>query len=177
KKVEERNFDIRKNLLEYDEVMDVQRKQIYGRRQEILNGLNCKAALLEMIDRQVEDAVDRYLDEEYGPASFAEFASNRFGVEFEAHDFRRAPFEGADKTAHEKAANAAPTFIQEALDECLPEEEEPSSWKWQDLTRRANARYGLKLHDRELRQVGRENLATFFLDKATASTNAIELDD
>ncbi len=34
KKVEERNFDIRKNLLEYDEVMDVQRKYIYGRRQE-----------------------------------------------------------------------------------------------------------------------------------------------
>src|SRR5262249_19534328 len=34
KKVEERNFDIRKNLLEYDEVMDHQRKRVYGYRQE-----------------------------------------------------------------------------------------------------------------------------------------------
>ena len=33
KKVEEHNFDIRKNLLEYDEVMDEQRKRVYGFRQ------------------------------------------------------------------------------------------------------------------------------------------------
>src|SRR5262249_25942464 len=177
KKVEERNFDIRKNLLEYDEVMDVQRKQIYGRRQEILNGLNCKAAILDMIDRQVEDAVDRYLDEEYGPASFAEFASNRFGVEFDPHDFRRSSFEEADKTAHEKALKAAPTFIQEALDECLPQEEDPASWKWQELARRANARYGLKLHDRELRQIGPEGLSSFFIEKATAAINEVDLNE
>ena len=38
RKVEERNFEIRKNLLEYDEVMDEQRKRVYGFRQAILNG-------------------------------------------------------------------------------------------------------------------------------------------
>ena len=36
KKVEEKNFEIRKNLLEYDEVMDEQRKRVYGYRQQIL---------------------------------------------------------------------------------------------------------------------------------------------
>src|SRR5207302_6162716 len=48
KKVEERNFDIRKNLLEYDEVMDHQRKRVYGYRQEILEGANCKVRVLDM---------------------------------------------------------------------------------------------------------------------------------
>jgi preprotein translocase subunit SecA len=177
KKVEERNFDIRKNLLEYDEVMDVQRKQIYGRRQEILNGLNCKTAILTMIDVQIDDAVDRYLDDEFGAASFAEFAGNRFGIEFEPHDFRRSSFEEADKTAHEKALKAAPTFIQEALDECLPQEEDRSSWKWQELARRANARYGLKLSDRELRQVGPENLSSYFMEKAGEAINAVDLQE
>jgi len=177
KKVEERNFDIRKNLLEYDEVMDVQRKQIYGRRQEILNALNCKTAILDMIDRQIEEAIERYLDEDYGPASFAEFASNRFGVEYEPHDFRRASFEEADKAAHDKALKAAPTFIQEALDECLPQEEDPKSWKWQELARRLNARYGLKLADRELRQQGPESLSTFFIEKAGGSIEAIDLEE
>ena len=43
KKVEERNFEIRKNLLEYDEVMDEQRKRIYGYRQAILDGADCRA--------------------------------------------------------------------------------------------------------------------------------------
>ena len=38
KKVEERNFDIRKNLLEYDEVMDEQRKRVYSFRQRLLDG-------------------------------------------------------------------------------------------------------------------------------------------
>src|SRR5262249_52560682 len=81
KKVEERNFDIRKNLLEYDEVMDHQRKSVYGYRQAILEGGNCKIRILEMLDDQINLAVDRFLDEEYGSSGFAQFASNRLGVE------------------------------------------------------------------------------------------------
>ena len=44
KKVEERNFDIRKNLLEYDEVMDEQRKRVYSYRQRILDGAHLQRA-------------------------------------------------------------------------------------------------------------------------------------
>src|SRR5262245_15843951 len=84
KKVEEQHFEARKNLLEYDEVMDHQRKRVYGFRQKILNGHNGKIIILEMIDEQITANVNRLLDEEYGPASFAEFASNRLGIEFEA---------------------------------------------------------------------------------------------
>ena len=46
KKVEERNFDARKNLLEYDEVMDEQRKRIYSFRQRLLDGNPTKDAIL-----------------------------------------------------------------------------------------------------------------------------------
>src|SRR5207253_4692537 len=53
KKVEERNFDIRKNLLEYDEVMDHQRKRVYGYRQEILDGGNCKIRILDVLEEQI----------------------------------------------------------------------------------------------------------------------------
>ena len=42
KKVEDRNFEIRKSLLEYDEVMDSQRKTIYGTRQEVLEGVDLR---------------------------------------------------------------------------------------------------------------------------------------
>src|SRR5262249_34465200 len=42
KRVEARNFEIRKNLLEYDEVMDTQRKTVYGKRQEVLQGNDLK---------------------------------------------------------------------------------------------------------------------------------------
>src|SRR6266850_6901302 len=63
KKVEERNFEVRKNLLEYDEVMDEQRKRVYGYRQRILEGANCKELILDMIQEQL----DKYLDEILAP--------------------------------------------------------------------------------------------------------------
>jgi preprotein translocase subunit SecA len=47
KKVEERHFEGRKHLLEYDEVMDEQRKRVYGYRQRILDGANCRDLILE----------------------------------------------------------------------------------------------------------------------------------
>src|SRR5574339_683244 len=59
KKVEEQHFEARKNLLEYDEVMDHQRKRVYGFRQKVLDGQNCKLSILEMIDQQVADNVAR----------------------------------------------------------------------------------------------------------------------
>ncbi len=77
KKVEERNFDSRKNLLEYDEVMDEQRKRIYSFRQRLLDGSSPKDAILEMIDEQIRDAVQRFLTEDYGASSFAEWVGQR----------------------------------------------------------------------------------------------------
>src|SRR5262245_48756081 len=57
KKVEERNFDSRKHLLEYDEVMDHQRKEVYGYRQRILEGANCKVLVTGMFDRDRKSVV------------------------------------------------------------------------------------------------------------------------
>ena len=90
KKVEERNFDIRKNLLEYDEVMDEQRKRVYSFRQGLLEGSPPKEMIIEMIDGQIEDAGKRFLADDYGAASFAEWVGQRLGVELTARDFKGA---------------------------------------------------------------------------------------
>ncbi len=52
KKREEFNFEARKNLLEYDEVMDEQRKRVYRFRQDILEGVSCREVILKMIREQ-----------------------------------------------------------------------------------------------------------------------------
>ncbi|HHT9125610.1 MAG TPA: preprotein translocase subunit SecA [Candidatus Brocadiia bacterium] len=62
KKVEEHNFEIRKHLLEYDEVMDEQRKSIYGWRQNVLEGKNLKEDMLRLIKESALDSVDYYLN-------------------------------------------------------------------------------------------------------------------
>jgi preprotein translocase subunit SecA len=174
KKVEERNFDIRKNLLEYDEVMDHQRKRVYGYRQEILDGANCKVRILDMIDQVISLTIDRLMDDDYGPASFAEFASNRLGVEFDGADFARSDFTEAEKTARAKASRMVQTQVQEAIDENLGAEEE-REWNWQALSQQVNVRWGLKTTDRQLKQMGKDNLGQFLIEKADAAIDAIDL--
>ncbi len=60
KKVEGRNFDIRKNVLQYDDVMNRQRTIIYDERRRVLHGDNVKEHILTMLDSYVEGAVSRF---------------------------------------------------------------------------------------------------------------------
>ncbi|GFE61534.1 preprotein translocase subunit SecA [Geobacter sp. AOG2] len=60
KKVEAHNFDIRKHLIEYDDVMNKQREVIYTQRREILAGQDIRDSFLDMLDETVEDISDTY---------------------------------------------------------------------------------------------------------------------
>jgi len=60
KKVEAHNFDIRKHLIEYDDVMNKQREVIYTQRREILAGQAIRESFLEMLDETIEEIVTGY---------------------------------------------------------------------------------------------------------------------
>ena len=64
KRVEAHNFDIRKHLIEYDDVMNKQRTEIYSFRKEILQGENLKDRILEMADEAIEELLVIYCPEE-----------------------------------------------------------------------------------------------------------------
>jgi preprotein translocase subunit SecA len=68
--VEEKNFEIRKNVLKYDEVMNQQRKVIYARRQQILEGADLRELAIEWIQEAIARAVDQYCGEEDDPAEW-----------------------------------------------------------------------------------------------------------
>ena len=59
-KVEGHNFDVRKHLLEYDDVMNKQREVIYAQRREVLGGETLVAQVTEMTDAQIEAVVEHY---------------------------------------------------------------------------------------------------------------------
>jgi len=67
KKVEAHNFDIRKHLLEYDDVMNKQREIFYGLRREILKNENHREMLLEMADELVDEVLDDIASEKIYP--------------------------------------------------------------------------------------------------------------
>jgi len=64
KKVEAHNFDIRKHLLEYDDVMNKQRMEIYSYRKEVLAGENLKEKVFEMIEDLLDEILSIYCPEE-----------------------------------------------------------------------------------------------------------------
>ena len=162
------NFEARKNLLEYDEVMDEQRKRVYGYRQRILEGANCKQLILDMIRQQVDGRLDQFLARDYGTETFAKWAGKELAVEFDARDFRGLDFQDAQRFAMDQAERKAEGQIMDALEENLPTDaEDKSDWNWEALAKFANTRWHLSLRDRELKQVGREQLDTFLMEKAT----------
>ena len=62
-KVEGRNFSIRKNILSYDDVMNVQRNEIYSERRSVLDGLDLRENIIDMIMNSAEMVVDTYAEE------------------------------------------------------------------------------------------------------------------
>ena len=67
KKVEAHNFDIRKHLLEYDDVMNRQREVVYHRRKELLSGAPIKDDIVDMCDALIEEIVKAHVETEAAP--------------------------------------------------------------------------------------------------------------
>ncbi len=64
KRVESRNYDIRLQVLKYDEVMNKQREVIYGQRRQVLEGENMHDKIMQMRDTLITEAVDRHVGDE-----------------------------------------------------------------------------------------------------------------
>ena len=64
KRVEGRNFTIRKNVLQYDDVMNTQREIIYKQRREVLDGENLKDSIFNMMNNVVTETVNAYITED-----------------------------------------------------------------------------------------------------------------
>jgi preprotein translocase subunit SecA len=63
KKVEEHNFEIRKHILKYDDVRNIQRQVIYEQRNMVLNGENLKDEIMDMLDEVIDKHLDIYVGE------------------------------------------------------------------------------------------------------------------
>ncbi|MAT72797.1 MAG: preprotein translocase subunit SecA [Planctomycetaceae bacterium] len=176
KKVEERNFEIRKNLLEYDEVMDEQRKRVYGYRQRILDGDNCRELMLELIDEQIDHALDTLLDPDYGAESFAAAAGSALGVQLEARDYRNTSYDDAARLATSEALRQAESQVYDAIDENLPDDGDEDEWNWSAMAHWANARWGTNHRDRDLKKIGRDMLDEMLVKEARHAIEAIDLE-
>jgi len=167
KKVEERHFEMRKHLLEYDEVMDEQRKRVYSYRQAILEGSNCRELIVDMIDRQLARWVKHFLEPNYRWETIVEWSRQQAQIDIELSDIKGMTEDQLLVYLKDQADRQAESLIQEQIDENLPAEvEEERDRNWQAMARWVNAHFGLNTNDRELKKIGLENMQMYLYERA-----------
>ncbi|RMF84559.1 MAG: hypothetical protein D6744_02885 [Planctomycetota bacterium] len=151
KKVEERNFNIRKNLLEYDEVPDRQRRTFYDMRKRVLLGENLSEFIWEMIDETVADAVDRYLDPRFPAQCVAEWVSQNLGVQIEPAKLDTTDLEVTQEQVRDLASSEVRGHVERTFGEYVDRDVPPEEWDVRGLIRWLE-QYGITLTQRQVRE-------------------------
>jgi preprotein translocase subunit SecA len=128
-KVEARNFDIRKNLLKYDNVMNDQRKAIFEQRRELLSDADLSETVADMRHQVVDDLVATHIPqnsyaEQWDIAGLTEAMKNIFGLDLPLADWAAEEGIGdaelherltkaADETAAKRAADIGPQIMRQ----------------------------------------------------------------
>jgi len=145
KKVEERNFDVRKSLLEYDEVMDYQRKIFYSRRREILTGKGLKKVIRDMIDSTIETNCSTILSKDYPLKCISEWARTSFGVDLKLSDISGVKVEEIEQLIKRQAKDNASNNISLSMGEYLEDYGDPRTWDISGLCKWAMSSFRVSL--------------------------------
>lgn len=175
RKVEERNFLIRKNLLDYDEVMDTQRRGFYGYRQKILAGARTSELIFNLLEGTVAQAVDQYLVQDFAARAKAEYARSKVSVQLEPKEISQLDIDQLDELIHEKAVADARGSIMLTIGEFLVEGEEPDRWDYAGLADWASKSFGVSLSISKLKQMQPEEIERMLTDAAIEHIEEEEL--
>ena len=146
KKVEEQNFVARKNVLKYDDVMNVQRQVIYEQRRRVLEGQDMSEDVLGWIDEAVERAVGAHTEaefaEEWDLEELVLAVNTLFGTDITVDEFRE---DGVDLSSRE-------ALVEEFKDAARLEYEETEKEFGSDLMRELERFVILQIVDRRWRE-------------------------
>ena len=178
RKVEERNFDIRKNLLEYDEVMDYQRRDFYSIRQKILEGRELEGIVQEMVDEAVAEGVEDYLGGDYPRRCIAEWARQELQIAVQDEQVRaqssedQPALEGALRgMAREEAVNS----IAMTLGEYMDEDTNRRDWNLRGLSSWAMSRFNVNLSQNQLRKMDPRDVQGTLSEAAVEKIDKLDL--
>jgi preprotein translocase subunit SecA len=155
KKVEERNFMSRKNLLDYDEVMDYQRTAFYGMRQRVLAGMQVDQVIWDMIGQAITDAVEKFITRDFVAATISEWVRIHFEVVIEMEDLKgMREINELERYIKDKARAEAETNINSTLGEFMGEDATDSQgWDTRGLQSWAMSRFGVNWSQAQIKQM------------------------
>jgi len=158
KKVEERNFEIRKSLLEYDQVMDYQRKVFYSRRRQILAGRGLKSVIEEMIDNTIEKSCSAIFNEDYPRKCIVEWARANFGVELRPADVAGIGAKEIEGLIKKKAKDDTANGISLSLGEYIEDYSDRQSWDIAGLCKWAMSAFRVSLSPSKVKHLSPDQI-------------------
>lgn len=106
KRVEGHNFEIRKQLLQYDDIMNKQREVIYSQRKDILEREDIKDEIISMIDEVVDKNTPLYFQEERDLLGFSHWIKAKFNLEFPVSELSNLNLDEATRILKDKVKQA-----------------------------------------------------------------------
>jgi preprotein translocase subunit SecA len=122
RKVEERNFLVRKNILEYDEVMDLHRHDFYAMRQDVLEGYGIREFIFRFISDAAEDACFRFLSPTYAAECMVEWIREHLGVSIDPERIKAKDRVDLHRLVINDAKEETGSVIAVTLGEYIPTE-------------------------------------------------------
>ncbi|MEX2212727.1 MAG: preprotein translocase subunit SecA [Phycisphaeraceae bacterium] len=166
RKVEERNYEIRKQLVDYDEVMEQQRNAFYGVRQEVLAGHDVQRIVFDYITDSAQDAVDLYLERDYLSMQIAEWCRQTLDVSVEPTKLRATDLEELKQAIRADARAEAAQIVEINLGEFMSNEVPPDEWDLRGLSSWAMSKFAVNLTQNQLRQMNFEEVKTELTEAA-----------
>ena len=166
KKVEQRNFESRKSLLEYDEVMDYQRKTFYSRRHQIIQGLELKQTISEMIDSAIESNCYTILSEQYPLNCIVEWTRTTFGVDLRPRQIEGIKREEIENLIKKNAKGNAENDISIVIGEYLEDFSDKQTWNIDGLCKWAMSTFSVSLSAGKARQSDAEEIQALLTEAA-----------
>jgi len=175
RKVEERNFQIRKNILEYDEVMEHQRQEFYGLRQRVLDGRDLRDLVFEFIEDAASEAVNKYLDPDYFGERVAAYAVEALGVSVPAEKLRGKERDELEDVLRQTARQEAQHEISITVGEYLPDGATLVDVDEVGLNQWARSRFGTEVPASEIEELGTRGVVNRLSEAADRRIENTEL--
>ncbi|MDT8302561.1 MAG: SEC-C metal-binding domain-containing protein, partial [Sedimentisphaerales bacterium] len=168
KKVEERNFEVRKSLLEYDEVMDYQRKIFYSRRRDILAGKGLKKVIQEMINSTIATNCKAMLGKEYPYKCICEWARRNLGIDLKLSDISGSKADEIEQFIKQQAKDNASNDISLSMGEYFEDYSDPGTWDVNGLCKWAMSSFQVSLSQGKVKHQSPEEIEEQLIEAAAA---------
>ncbi len=153
RKVEERNYEIRKNLLEYDEVMEYQRNSFYGVRQDVLEGRDVGGLIFDYIEDAIDDAVETYLAKDYVQLQVAEWCRQTLDISADPAKLRTDDVRELTQSVQKALYYEIQQTIDVTLGEYMSNDVPADEWDLRGLSQWAMSQFSVDLKANHLREM------------------------